>query len=84
MHKTITESLRIKITSITGQDRESQRWCICRERRAVGELEQQTESRRKRGVAGDEGIRPFAGSGEMRDERVTSHEREQRDHGSDE
>lgn len=50
MHKTITESLRIKITSITGQDRESQRWCICRERRAVGELEQQTESRRKRGV----------------------------------
>jgi hypothetical protein len=50
MHKTITESLRIKITSITGQDWESQRWCICRERRAVGELEQQTESRRKRGV----------------------------------
>lgn len=50
MHKTITESLRVKITSITGQDRESQRWCICRDRRAVGELEQQTESRRKRGV----------------------------------
>lgn len=51
MHKTITESLRIKVTLITGQDRESQRRCICRERRAVGELEQQTESRRKRGVA---------------------------------
>lgn len=50
MHKAITESLRIKVTSITSQDRKSQRWCICRERRAVGELEQQTESRRKRGV----------------------------------
>ena len=51
MHKTITESLRIKVTSITGQDRESQRRCMCRERRAVGELEQQAETRRKRGVS---------------------------------